>query len=116
MSQSTRGEARLKVRSQLVKRQEELLAREARIRTEVLEAAAAILKRDRAVQEAATRLGQALDRLTSRDGLPVDEAAELCGLEALEVRRLIRGANGRDRTTADSDVLPGSSRTGEVER
>ncbi len=115
MSQSARSEARIKVRSQLVKRQGELLAREARIRTEVLAAAAAILKRDRAVQEAAARLGQALDRLTSTEGLPVDEAAELCGLEAREVRRLIQ-ANGRDRTTADSDVLPGSRRTSEVER
>ena len=51
MSQSACSEVRLKIQGQrqLVKRHEELLAREARIRTEVLEAAAAILKRDRAV-------------------------------------------------------------------
>lgn len=115
MSQSTRSEARLKVRSQLVNRQEELMAREARIRTEVLEAATAIPKRDRAVVEAEARLGQALATLTSTEGLPVDEAAGLCGLEAREVRRLIQ-ANGRDRTKAGSGVLPGSRRTGEVER
>lgn len=70
MSQSTRSEARLKARSQLVKRQEELTAREARIRTEVLEATAALLKRDRAVLKAETRLGQALARLTSTEGPP----------------------------------------------
>jgi hypothetical protein len=92
---STRSEARLKVRSQLVRRQEELMAREARIRTEVLEAAAALLKRDRAVQEAEARLGQALNRLTSTEGLPVDEAAELCGVDVRAAKRLLR-AHGRD--------------------
>lgn len=115
MSQSARSEARLKIRSQLVKRQEGLLAREARIPTEALEAAAAIVKRDRAVLEADTQLGQALAKLTSKEGLPVDGAAGLCGLEAREVRRLIQ-ANGRARTKADSGVSPASRRTGEVER
>ncbi len=115
MSQSTRSEARLKARSQLVKRQEELLAREARIRTVVLEAAAALLKRDRAVFEAETRLGQALARLTSTERLPVSEAADLCGLSAREVRRLIRG-NGHDRTVRESGAFPDPLRTGGVER
>ncbi len=95
MSQSTRSEARLKARSQLVKRQEALTAREARIRTEVLEATAALLKRDRAVQEAETRLGQALARLTSTEGLPVDEAAELCGVDVRAAKRLLR-SHSRD--------------------
>lgn len=90
MSQSTRSEARLKARSQLVKRQEELKAREARIRTEVLDATAALLKRDRAILEAETRLGQALARLTSAEGLPVDEAAELCGTDIRAAKRLLR--------------------------
>lgn len=95
MSRSTRSEARLKARSQLVKRQEELTAREARIRTEVLEATAALLKRDRAVLKAETRLGQALARLTSTEGLPVHEAAELCGTDIRAAKRLLR-AHRRD--------------------
>ncbi len=95
MSQSARSEARLKARSQLVKRNEELMAREARIRTEVLEATAALLKRNRAVPEAETRLGQALARLTSAEALPVDEAAELCGIDIRAAKRL-RRAHGRD--------------------
>lgn len=90
MPQSTRSEARLKARSQLVKRQEELTAREERIRTEVLEATAALLKRDRAVLDAETRLCQALARLTSAEGLPVDEAAQLCGVDVRAAKQLLR--------------------------
>ncbi len=115
MSQSARSEARLKVQSQLMRRHEELMAREARIRTEVLDAAAAILNRDRAVREAEARLGQALDRLTSGEGMPVDEAAELCGLDAREGRRLIR-ATCHDGTVRQPAVLPDPRRNREVER
>ncbi|MBO1031319.1 hypothetical protein IPV09_08210 [Tessaracoccus sp. SD287] len=115
MSQSARSEARLKIRGQLVKRHEELMAREARIRTEVLEAAAAVLKRDRAVLEAEARLSQALDRLTGTERMPVDEAAELCGLDAREARRLLR-TSGIVHTLRGPAVLSDPRRNGEVER
>ena len=95
MAQSDRHEARVRVRSQLIKRHEALMAREARIRAEVLEAAAAILTRDRAVLEAEARLGQALGALTSTEGMPIDEAAELCGLDVKEAKRLLRMRGGR---------------------
>lgn len=62
--------------------------------SEVLEAAAAILTRDRAVLEAEARLGQALGALTSNEGMPVDEAAELCGLHVKEAKRLLRLRGG----------------------
>lgn len=90
MAQSDRHEARVRVRGQLIKRHEALMAREARIRTEALEAAAAILRRDRAMLEAEARLGQALGALTSAEGMPVDEAAELCGLDVKEAKRILR--------------------------
>lgn len=115
MSQSARSEARLKVQSQLVRRHEELMAREARIKTEVLDAAAAILNRDRAVREAETRLGQALVHLTSTEGMPVDEAAELCGLDARQARRLIRGI-GHTGTVRQAHDLPDPPRKGQEER
>ena len=95
MAQRDRHEARVRVRSQLIKRHEALMAREARIRAEVLEAAAAILTRDRAVLEAEARLGQALGALTSNEGMPIDEAAELCGLHVKEAKRLLRMRGGR---------------------
>ena len=90
MAQSDRHEARVRVRGQLIKRHEALMAREARIRTEVLKAAAAILARDRAVLEAEARLCQALGALTSAEEMPVDEAAELCGLDVKEAKRILR--------------------------
>jgi len=83
------------VRGQLIKRHEALMAREARIRAEVLEAAAAILTRDRAVLEAEARLGQALGALTSTEGMPIDEAAELCGLDVKDAKRVLRMRGGR---------------------
>ncbi len=94
MAQSDRREARLKVRGKLVKRHEALMAREARIQTEVLAAAAAILTRDKAVFEAEARLCRAIEALTSTEGLPVDEAAELCGLDVREVKRVLRARKG----------------------
>lgn len=96
MAQSDRREARIRVRGQLIKRHEALMAREARIRTVVLEAAAAILARDRAVLEAEARLHQAIESLTSAEGMPVDEAAELCGLHVKEAKRVLRLRGGGD--------------------
>ena len=51
-----------------------------------------------------TRVSQALDRLAGPERMPVDEAAELCGLDAREARRLIR-AVGHDRTVRQPGVL-----------
>lgn len=90
MAQSDRREARVRVKGQLIKRHEALMAREARIRTEVLDAAAALLTRDRAVLEAEARLGKAIEALTSSEGMPIDEAAELCGLQVKEAKRVLR--------------------------
>ncbi|WP_353081246.1 hypothetical protein [Tessaracoccus lapidicaptus] len=90
MAQSDRREARVRVKGQLIKRHEALMAREARIRTEVLDAAAALLTRDRAALEAEARLGKAIEPLTSSEGMPIDEAAELCGLHVKEAKRVLR--------------------------
>lgn len=90
MSRTVRQKARLMAHDQLVRRREVLVAREARIGDQVLEATAAGLERDRVIADSERRIAQAVHALVVTEAMPVGEVAELCGLDAREVNRLLR--------------------------
>lgn len=93
MPLTVRQKARLMAQDQLVGRREALVAREARICDQVLEATAAALERDRVVADSERRIALAVHALAVTEAMPVGEVAELCGLDSREVNRLLRAGS-----------------------
>lgn len=114
MSRTVRQKARLMAQDQLVRRREALVAREARICDQVLEATAAALERDRVVAESERRIALAVHALAVTEAMPVSEVAELCGLDVREVNRLLRaGSHGTGSIRAGKLLVADAGDTGE---
>lgn len=109
MSQSVRQEARRLAHAQLVRRREELAAREARIGAHVLDAWAAVLERDQVIGDAERRIGQAVYELTVTESVPALEAAALCGLDVREVNRMVKARKRTSSPTVDDSGPAGPS-------